>query len=167
MEEITKNETSQTENKGEFAQQLVDALIHLIYRFVYFLFVLPYGLWRKAVVRMSEQKKNGALNVTEINSEYPFLSWLKRFIFDFLIDGLTVIAWLLFLIIFFIENGKGLKYMGFFEVLIYLYVIYLTPTILAILRDALLIFVIMPVRWLISLFRRPAKTYDLNHTGIK
>ena len=167
MEEITKNEAAQPEKKGEFAQQLIDALIHLVYRFVYFLFVLPYGLWRKAVVRMSEQKKNGALNVTEIQSEFPFLSWLKRFVFDFLIDGLTVIAWLLFLIIFFVENGKGLKYMGFFEVLMSLYVIYITPTILAIFRDALVIFFIMPIRWLISLFRRPAKTYDLNHTGIK
>lgn len=57
--------------------------------------------------------------------------------------------------------------MGFFEVLMSLYVIYLTPTILAILRDVLVIFIIMPIRWLISLFRRPAKTYDLNHTGIK
>ena len=116
---------------------------------------------------MSEQKKNGSLNVSEINSEFPFLSWLKRFVFDFLIDGLTVIAWLLFLIFFFIEEGKALKYMGLFDVVLALYVIYITPTILAIFSDALVIFFIMPIRWLISLFRRPAKTYDLNHTGIK
>lgn len=112
MEEITKKETSQPENKGEFLQQLIDALIHLIYRFVYFLFVLPYGLWRKAVVRMNEQKKTGALNVTDINSEFPFLSWLKRFIFDLLIDDITVIAWLVFLIYFFAVYASYFCYLA-------------------------------------------------------
>ena len=165
MEENTISQVPQPENKEDFGKQLLDAVIHLLYRFVYFLFILPYGLWKKAVIRMSKQKKEKALDVTAINSEYPFLSWLKRFTFDFLIDGLTVIAWLLLLIFFFVKFGSALKYMGFWWIVMSLYVIYLSPVILAIVRDLLTIFVVMPVRWLISFFKRPAKTYDLTHVG--
>lgn len=165
MEEVKNEQVTKPENKSEFGKQLLDAVIHLLYRFAYFLFILPFGLWKKAVIRMSEQKQNSALDVTAIKTEYPFLSWLKRFVFDFLIDGLTVIAWLLFVIVFFVENGRSLKYMGFFDVVLSLYVIYWSPVLLAIMRDMLTIFLIYPIRWLISFFRRPAKTYDLTHVG--
>ena len=32
-------------------------------------------------------------------------------------------------------------------------------------RDCATLFVILPIRWLISFLRRPAKTYDLTHVG--
>lgn len=165
MEEIKNEQVTNPENNSEFGKQLLDAVIHLLYRFAYFLFILPFGLWKNAVIRMSKQKKDGALDVTAIKSDYPFLSWLKRFVFDFLIDGLTVIAWLLFLIVFFVENGRALKYMGFFDVVFSLYIIYWSPVLLAIMRDMLTIFLVLPIRWLISFFKRPAKTYDLTHVG--
>lgn len=171
MEENTFNsQVPQPENKEDFGKQLLDAVIHLLYRFVYFLFILPYGLWKNAVIRLSKQKKENALDVTAVKTEYPFLSWLKRFVFDFLIDGLTVIAWLVGFIVFIIGICKGsLKYMDFGEALTFilgtLYVIYWAPVALAIIRDLLTLFVVMPIRWLISFFRRPAKTYDLTHVG--
>lgn len=159
------NQAPRPENNEDFVKQLVDALIHLLYRFAYFLFILPFGLWKNAVMRMSKQKENHALDVTSVKSEFPFLSWLKRFTFDFIIDGLTIIWWLVGLIVFFVVNGKYLGQMGFFPVLIALYGIYWMPATLAIIRDCLTLFVVMPVRWLISFFRRPAKTYDLTHVG--
>ena len=36
-----------------FSKQLVDALIQVFYPIFYFLFLLPYGLWKNAIVRMS------------------------------------------------------------------------------------------------------------------
>lgn len=164
MEENSMNTAPQPKNE-DFTKQLIEAIIHLGYRLAYFLFILPFGLWKNAVIRMSSQKENHTLDVTGIKSEFPFLSWLKRFTFDFLIDGLTVIIWLVGLILFFVTNGSNLSDMGFFPVLIALYMIYWAPASLAIFRDCLTLFVVMPVRWLISYFRRPAKTYDLTHTG--
>ena len=147
---------------NEFVQQLTDALIHILYRLVYLLFILPYGLWKSAVIRLSKQKKESALDVTGIQSEFPFLSWCKRFTFDFLIDGLTTLAWPLFLIY---ELSENMLRGGFWPVMIGLYIIYWAPGTLAIIRDLLTIFVVMPIRWFLSFLRRPAKTFDLTHVG--
>ena len=171
MEESTFNsQVPQPENNEDFTKQLVDAIIHLLYRFAYFLFILPFGLWKNAIIRLSKQKREHALDVTAVKTEYPFLSWLKRFIFDFVIDGLTAIAWLIGFIVFIIGICQGeLKGLGFWDVLtailMTLYCIYWAPVALAIIRDLLTLFVVMPIRWLISFFRRPAKTYDLTHVG--
>ena len=161
MEDIKKVQEN-AENES-FGKQIGAAMLHLLYRFAYLLGILPFGLWKNAIIRLSKQKKECALDVTAIESEYPFLSWCKRFIFDFLIDGLTAIAWPLFLIESFIEGEW--KFITFISAIVLLYTIYWSPVILAILRDVLTIFVVMPIRWLISFFKRPAKTYDLTHVG--
>jgi len=164
MEENSMNqEVRQPQNNDNFGKQLVDALLHLLYRLAYFLFILPYDLWRKAVIRLSKQKEGHSLDLVSIKTEYPFLSWFKRFFFEFLIDALTVLSWLL-LLIFFIYIG-GFKHTTFFSVVFSLYVIYWAPVVLAIVRDLVTILVVMPTRWIISLYRRPAKTFDLTHTG--
>jgi len=56
-------------------------------------------------------------------------------------------------------------FFGLIELLTALYCIYFGPVTLAILRDALQLLVVLPVRWFVSFLRRPAKTYDLTHTG--
>ncbi len=148
---------------SEFGNQLLDALLHFLYRIVYFLFILPYAMWKNAVVRLSQQRRSHSLEATEIKSEWPLCSWLKRFIFDFLLDGLTLICWLVGLIAFFTQDG--IEYLGFREILIFLYVIYIVPFLLSLVRDLLTLLVILPVRWWISFWKRPAKTYDLTHIG--
>lgn len=162
----------QPEQKEEFVKQLVDACIHLIYRFVYFLFILPFDIWKKAIIRLSKQRKEKSLDLIAIKSEFPFLSWLKRFIFDFLIDGLTAIIWIIgfifTIVIMFVGSGEFDMDSVFLNILLFLvmlYNVYWMPVYLAIIRDMLTICVVMPLRWLVSFFRRPAKTYDLTHVG--
>ncbi len=145
-----------------FSKQLVDALIQVFYPIFYFLFLLPYGLWKNAIVRMSNQKQSHALDVTNIKSEWPFLSWLKRFVFEFLFDALIVIWWLIGFILFAINGGFKAEFIG---ILIGLYGVYFAPITISIMRDCATLFVILPIRWLISFLRRPAKTYDLTHVG--
>jgi hypothetical protein len=161
-------ETSFTtpENNGvPFSKQLGDAVLHLLYRLVYFLFILPYGLWKNAVTRMYNQKQSHALDVTGIHNEWPFLSWLKRFVFEFLFDALTVIFWAIGFLVWFIQIVDA-RYIQFVpDILIPLYGIYIAPIMFSIMRDAAIIFIVMPIRWFISFLRRPAKTYDLTHVG--
>ena len=157
--------TPESNGNQPFSQQLTDAVIHLLYRIVYFLFILPYGLWKNAVIRMSNQKRSGALDVTGIHNDWPFLTWLKRFIFEFLFDAFTVIFWAIGFIVWLIQIIDA-HYIQFVpDILIPLYAIYVAPIVFSIWRDAAIIFIIMPIRWFISFLRRPAKTYDLTHVG--
>lgn len=162
-------ETSFTtpENNGNESlwQQIGDAFIHLLYRLVYFLFILPFGLWKNAVIRMSNQRRSGALDVTTIHTDWPFLSWLKRFIFEFLFDALTIISWIVGIIAVIITAADSYNFSIFGNIIIPLYGFYLAPLYFSILRDCTTIFIILPMRWMISFFRRPAKTYDLTHVG--
>lgn len=171
MEENLQNAaTPKPEKNNEFTKQLLDALIHFGLRLFQVLILLPIDFWKNAVVRLSKQKNEGSLNVTT-KSDLPFLSWLKRFVFEFVIDALTFIAWPLFLICSMSDIIDCFKFMqhdffgAFIELIIALYIIYFSPVLLSILRDLLNLCVIMPIRWLLSFLRRPAKTFDLTHTG--
>lgn len=152
----------------EFGQQLGDALIHFLYRILYFFFILPVDLWKKAVGRLSKQRKSKALDATEIKTEWPFMTWMKRFVLEFLIDGLILVAWLLFLLVFMFaidwEIGDAFEYAAG-PTLGMIYVIFFSPVFLTLVRDIIVLIVVLPVRWWISFFNRPAKTYDLTHVG--
>lgn len=153
----------------QLGKQFVDALLHFLYRIVYFLFILPFGLWKNAVVRMSNARKSGSLDVTGIKTDYPFLSWLKRFLFEFLFDAIIVVIWIVGVIVsfygFFDHLGHVKFGTAFGELLVSLYGFYVAPIAVTIIRDLTTICVVMPMRWMISFLRRPAKTYDLTHEG--
>lgn len=166
-------EVSQNNGQDQFGKQIVDALLHFLYRIVYFLFILPYGLWKNAVIRMSKQRQNNALDVTTIKTDYPFFSWFKRFLFEFLFDGLILISWVIgfiSFIVFMVKMGSAFSYLGFWRslwlILVSLYSAYCGPLLVTIIRDLTTICVVMPMRWVLSFWRRPAKTYDLTHTGV-
>ncbi|MBG0780794.1 MAG: toxin-antitoxin system YwqK family antitoxin [Bacteroidales bacterium] len=74
----------------KFTDQIVSALLHFLYNFfVYFIFIVPFDLWKKATIRLANQKEKGGLNISKITSLWPFLSFLKAFILFFLILILT------------------------------------------------------------------------------
>lgn len=152
-----------------FGKVLLRALLHFLYRLVYFFFILPFDLWKKAVYRMYAQKTSKSLDADRIKHEVPFFVWLKRYTFDFLIDGLIIISWLLILVVFvaFFANieGNGRHFVE--RLLLSIYGIYWLPVFISLIRDTLTIFIIMPVRWIFSFLRRPAKTYDFTHSAIE
>lgn len=171
MEENLQNATTpKPEKNNEFVKQLLDALIHLGLRLFQVFIILPLDFWKNAVVRMSKQRSEGALNVTT-QSDFPFLSWIKRFIFEFVIDALTFIAWPLFFFTSLEDIINCFKLMkhsfvdGLIGLTLLLYIIYFMPVILSIVRDLLNLVIVLPIRWILSFLRRPAKTFDLNHTG--
>lgn len=154
----------------DLGKQFFDALLHFLYRIVYFLFVLPFGLWKNAVVRMSKARRTGSLDVTSIKTDYPFLSWLKRFLFEFLFDAVIVVIWIVGVIVAIVTIAPLIKYGASFGHILgtfigILYGFYVMPILVTISRDITTISVVMPIRWWISFLRRPAKTYDLTHEG--
>ena len=101
------------------------------------------------------------LDVEKINHEVPFYVWLKRFLFDFVLDGIAAMGWFigaLFAIIMAIKTKDA-------EWLLLIFAVYYIPFGMALTRDSLTFSVVLPIRWMLSFYRRPAKTYDLNHSG--
>lgn len=155
-----------------FGEKIPQALLHFLLKLVYFLFILPFDLWKKAIIRLYDQRKNHTLDADKIKHEVPFFVWIKRYLFDFLLDGMIAICWLigLYVIYLFFKNIEAIDYIGvgsylFSYLLIPLYCVYWLPATITIIRDAITLFIIMPIRWMFSFLRRPAKTYDLTHTN--
>ncbi len=147
------------------------SILHFLYRIVYLLFILPYDLWKRAVKRMTAQRKNHALDADKIKHELPFLVWLKRFVFDFVLDGIAILSWILGVVLVIIDivdfHYFDFHYFSFFgDLVMPLYVWYVMRLSMAILRDVITFTVVMPIRWCLSFLRRPAKTYDLTHNDL-
>jgi hypothetical protein len=141
----------------KFTNQIVSALIHFLYSFfIYFIFIVPFDLWKKATVRLSIQKEKGGLNITKITSPWPFLSFLKAFVLDFLIDGTIFILYVLGLIIGIFMGIEG-GFMGFVTAIV---VVYFSPIGLSLLRDFLQLLV-LPFKKFLSWASKPAQYMDL------
>jgi hypothetical protein len=148
-------------DQKQFLNDVIQALLHFLYNFfVYFLFIMPFALWKKATTRLANQRKNGGLNIGNIDSFWPFLSFLKVFILEFLIDGLIFMLYVLgiiFAIIGAIDGGVA----GFFGVLIGTYY---TPIALSLTRD-LIQLLTQPLKKFISWISKPAQYMDLKVTN--
>lgn len=162
------NESKPVTENIDFGNQILSAAGHFLYRIIYFLFVLPYHLWKKAIIRMDNQRRNHLLDADKIVHEVPFLVWLKRFLFDFIFDGIAIFGWVFGLILTIIGIVEAAKYdyFNFFVNLLFpLYATYLIPLSIAIVKDLVTLELVLPMRWILSFFRRPAKTIDLTHAG--
>lgn len=153
------------ENNGEiqqdFGQQLTSVIGYFFYRLIYFLFVLPFDLWKKAVMRLYIQRKRHMLDIDTIKHEVSFFVWLKRFFFDFVLDGIAAMGWFIGALVSIIMAIKTRDA----EWLLMIFGVYYIPFFMALTRDSLTFSTVLPIRWLLTFYRRPAKTYDITHTG--
>jgi hypothetical protein len=166
MEESTNLETNvkpkEMLNSPEFKDDIKNALKHfLYYYFVYLLFLVPFALWSKATIRLSKQSKEGSLNIADIDSKWPFLSFLKRFLFEFLIDGAMFMSYILAPVLAIYIWGDTGDFIDFIGVII---VSYCAPLYFTILRDILQI-LILPFQKYIDWANKPAQHMDIKHSG--
>ena len=143
-----------------FISQLADAALHFLYRIVYFLFIMPFDLWRKAVARLSKQRQEKSLDITKIETQWPFLSFIKRFTLDFFIDGLIFIVPLIMIIILIVGCMDDflmgmLSFVGSYFVL---------PIGFSLTRDFVTL-TIMPFKKFLSWVSKPAQYVDIKHSG--
>lgn len=148
---------------------LVPALIHALYSLFYLVCVLPFMLWAKAVERLAVQRQSGALQVTNINSPWPFLSFIKRLLFEFLFDLVAFLSYFVGIVLAiktFIQMIRsdwftfGDAFKAFLGVLV---ITYFVPVIVSLTRDFFQI-LLLPIRKFISWARKPAQYLDLNMT---
>ena len=139
--------------------QIISALVHFSYNFfIYFIFIVPFDLWKKATIRLANQKEKGAMNILKSSSAWPFLSFLKAFFLEFLIDGFIFMSYVLGLLItlyMWYESNfeiKGLIYPAAF--------FYFFPVILSFYRD-LLQLSLLPIKKFLDWASKPAQYMDL------
>jgi hypothetical protein len=145
-------------SEKKLTEQIVSALIHFLYNFfIYFIFIVPFDLWKKATVRLANQKEKGGLDISKITNLWPFLSFLKTFVLDFLIDGIIFILYILGLIIGIVSWVQTGEFMSFVSAIVG---VYFSPIGLSLLRD-LLQLLILPFRKFLSWASKPAQYMDL------
>ena len=144
---------------------IIDALIHAIKEILVFIFVTPFNLWVKACTKLAEQKRNKSLNLQGINSQWPFLTFLKRFNFDFYFDACIVLLYpigILVAVSLFIRGiAVGYAGQGFVAMISTLIVFYYCPFYIALFRDICQVLLI-PFRKYLSWGSKPAQYMDLN-----
>lgn len=158
----------------ELANKLLTALVHSLLSLLSFVFVTPLKLWLKAAERLAAQKEAGSLNLTHINSEWPLVSYIKRFTLDFYFDAAAFLAYPLgfFWAIWngidgamyasrMNEIGADTSVFGAFLTgfLLTVLVLYFTPVLCYIAHD-LFVIILLPIRKLIDWFKKPAQHMD-------
>jgi hypothetical protein len=142
----------------KLSSQVIGALIHFLYNFfIYFLFIVPFDLWKKATIRLSNQRERGGINISKITGLWPFLSFLKTFILEFLIDGIIFILYILGLIIGIVAWISSGEISTFFAAIAG---VYFSPIGLSLIRD-LLQLLILPFKKFLSWVSKPAQYMDL------
>ena len=139
-----------------FSEVLIGALKHFGYSIFYVLILLPFELWEKALVRLDEQRSNGSLKIANITGFYPFLSYLKRWVIDFLFDALTFISYFVGVIVAIVMIFSS----GFTAFLGALVVTYFVPCVLTLSKDLTYIS-ILPFRKFLNWVNKPAQHLDL------
>ena len=67
-----------------FKQSFVPAIAHVFSSLLYIIFIFPFDIWKRAAINLAEQKANGSLRISKINSAWPFLSFLKTLLLEFI-----------------------------------------------------------------------------------
>ena len=56
-------------SEKKLSDQVTSALVHFLYNFIiYFIFIVPFDLWKKATIRLADQREKGGLEISKINS---------------------------------------------------------------------------------------------------
>ena len=145
-------------SEDQFSAKFITAFKHFLYSFfIYFIFIIPFELWKKATLRLAAQKDEGVLNISKINSRWPFLSFLKTFTLDFLFDGIIFIAYIagfIFAVTIWIIDGV---FSSFSYTMV---LVYFSPIAFSLTRDIIQI-AILPFKKFMSWVSKPAQFMDL------
>ena len=140
-------------------QQALLGLLHLL--------LIPFNLWKKSVTRLAHYKENKSLEMANIHTPWPFLTFIKRFTCDFLLDLFAFLSYFVLLIIHIKDtaNYADSSWRDFSDVMEFLFLrllgVYCAPVAFSLLRDFIQL-MLLPIRKFISWGTKPAQYYDLN-----
>jgi len=137
---------------------LINALVHTLYTFfAYLLFIVPFDLWKKALVRLSNQKKNKSLSIDNIKGLWPFLSFIKVFILEFAFDGLIFSSYFIGFVVGIITWINDGAFSDFITMVVGSY---FAPIPLSLLRDLIQLST-LPFKKFLNWLSKPAQFMDL------
>lgn len=148
---------------------IVSALAYFFKSIVYILFVCPFEFWVAATNRLANDRKNCRIDILKNASRWPYLSFCKKIIFEFLIDGFIFISYFLgaiaALIVLVMSIYNIAKYdLSAWELLKPVGVLILTyysPLGLSFTRDILTL-LLLPLYKFISWVSKPAQQLDID-----
>lgn len=151
------------QNYNQLVDTSVKALIHSLLSTLNFIFLTPYRLWVKSGQILAAQRDAKLFDMSGINTPWPFFTFVKRFLVDFLFDALSFLAYPIGVLVAFIAffasiSDFGEAVVGFFGVLLGAYFM---PILFCIYRDSLQLLLI-PFRKFLSWGSKPAQYMDLN-----
>ena len=138
---------------------------HVFYNIiVYYLFVLPVDLWKKSVVRLNDQRTQGKLSVKNSSSRWPFLSFIKTFLFEFAIDATIFLSYFIGTLIALFAAFQAAEWSASAALTTLIFsLIYVlnVPTLLSLYRELLLIS-ILPIKKFILWCEKPPQHLDID-----
>ena len=151
--------------ENKFANLLANAALYTVLT-IGRLFLFPFNLWVKAAERLVEQKESGSLDIRTVNGFWPVVSFIKRIIFDFILDALTFLIYplgIVYLLYDFISTcvnvGFGRACAVFIVSIVSLYFI---PMFVAFVRDILQL-LILPVRKFLDWVKKPSQYLEIKN----
>ena len=149
--------------ENDLKDSTLKALIHVLYSIVYLLFIVPFDLWSKATTRLADQYSSGALKISNITGLWPFLSFIKTIMFEFIFDAAAFMCYIMgpifaIIVLFVVPDYQ------FQSFLITLIAFYYAPISYMLTRDLLTLFVLLPIRKWVSWFKKPAQQLDIDLT---
>lgn len=145
---------------------IITAFTHILYQLVYFLFILPFDVWSKALKRLAAQRENKALKFVEIKSPWPMFTFLKRWFIDFFFDMLIAIVWIVGLFFLFSDFEKYVTYpfkssfLDGMTSLSFIYLGYFSTVAIHLVRD-LFILLLKPLGKFFGWLNKPAQHLDI------
>ena len=138
------------------SQTIITAFTHILYQIVYFLFILPFDTWMSAIKRLAAQRENKALKVTEIKSQWPMFTFLKRWCIDFFFDMLIALGWIIGVLLILAAKPDGVgEY-----ILLILAVYWGVPVVVHIVRD-FFVLMLKPFSKFLGWLNKPAQHLDI------
>lgn len=152
------------ENQKNLLYHIGNSMVHFLFNFfIYFLFIVPLDLWKKATISLSTQRDTGYLSISRISGQWPLLTFIKRFFVDFFFNGIIFILYFIGPIAgvaALILSEEYLGREGYIPCLIIILITYYSPIALSIIRE-IIILQIMPFKKFLNWVMKPAQYMDL------
>ena len=145
--------------ESNFVETMQNAALCIL-KSIWRIIKLPYGCWIAAAKRLAAKLENSPMDIDSSSSRWPFLSFLKALILDFVIDGLSFLAYPVGIIMVIYEQTQA-YYFIFWSMVTSLIVVYVIPVSFAIIRDVIVI-CLLPFNKYLSWASKPAQQLDLD-----
>ena len=162
--DFEESENNQADYEPQLGQAVGSAIAYFFSMLAFILFVCPFAFWKGATLRLYKACKSRSLNNFIQGSRWPYLTFIKKVFFEFIIDGTMFISYfvgaLVALYAFFstVSYGFGEAFVGFVSILIGTYY---SPMILALVRD-IFVLLLLPFQKFLSWVSKPAQQIDVD-----